>query len=196
MTKNDNQPGRGSAGAALDLAAARAAVARQGRDRAACIQILQELQGAYGYLPAAALDYVTGHTGISRRQLYGVATFYDQFRFTPVGRHRIRVCHGTACHVNGAGRISQAVEDCLGIKNGDTTADGLFTLETVACLGCCSLAPAMMIDDTTYGRLTPDAVRKILKTYQASNAEDRTLNPEPLAHNGGSLGSAWKDGVG
>ncbi len=154
---------------ALDLAPAAAAVARAGQGRDACIQLLQELQAAYGYLPAAALQYVTEHTAISWRQLYGVATFYEQFRFAPAGRHLIRVCHGTACHVNGARSISRAVEEALRIANRETTPDGLFTLETVACLGCCSLAPVMMIDATTYGRLTPDAVRKILHDYQKVN---------------------------
>jgi len=151
---------------AVDLAQAVAVVKRNGAGRDLCIKILQELQASYGYLPSAALEYVTEQTDITRRQIIGVATFYDQFRFTPVGRHLIRVCHGTACHVNGAVRISQVVENFLGIKNRETTEDGLFTLETVACLGCCSLAPVMMIDDTTYGRLTPDEVRKILKGYR------------------------------
>jgi NADH-quinone oxidoreductase subunit E len=151
---------------AIDLGPAADVVRRNGPSRDLCIKILQELQGAYGYLPAAALEYVTQRTEITRRQINGVATFYDQFRWTPVGRHLIRVCHGTACHVNGANRISQAVCDFLKIEDRETTADGLFTLETVACLGCCSLAPVMMIDETTYGRLTPDEVRKILKSYQ------------------------------
>lgn len=160
----------------IDLAKAVAIIKRLGRSRDLCIKILQELQAAYGYLPAAALQYVTEHTDITRRQIYGVATFYDQFRFTPVGRHLIRVCHGTACHVNGANRISQAVEGALRIGNKETTKDRLFTLETVACLGCCSLAPVMMIDETTYGRLTPDEVRKILNKF---SAEQKIYNAPP-----------------
>ncbi|NLB59836.1 MAG: NADH-quinone oxidoreductase subunit NuoE [Lentisphaerae bacterium] len=138
--------------------------------RAQCIKILQELQAAYGYLPALALQYVADHSAISKRQLYGVATFYDQFRFTPIGRHVIRVCHGTACHVNGANRITQAIEELLDFKDQDTTTDGLFTLETVACLGCCSLAPVMMIDEVTYGRLTPEKTRQILQRYRQQAA--------------------------
>ncbi len=167
---------------AVDLAPAMAVVERNGTGRDLCVKILQELQVAYGYLPAAALEYVTKSTAISRRQIYGVATFYDQFRFVPVGRHLIRVCHGTACHVNGAKRISQVVEDLLGIKDRETTPDGLFTLETVACLGCCSLAPVMMIDDTTYGRLTPNEVRKIIKSYREherrEQKDDKRLTAE------------------
>jgi NADH-quinone oxidoreductase subunit E len=164
-SRNAAPPSDKRGGRAIDLAPAIEVVERNGPGRDRCIKVLQELQAAYGYLPAEALQYVTEHTEISRRQIYGVATFYDQFRFTPVGRHMIRVCHGTACHVNGANRISRVVEDILKIGDKETTEDGLFTLETVACLGCCSLAPVMMIDDTTYGRLTPDETRKILKSY-------------------------------
>ena len=137
-----------------------------GTSRDACIKILQEIQGSYGFLPTDALKYVSAHTRISLRQLYGVATFYERFRFTPVGKHLIRACHGTACHVNGAKSMSQTLEHVLKIKDRETTKDGLFTLETVACLGCCSLAPVMMIDDTVYGRLTQKDVRKILKDYE------------------------------
>ena len=150
----------------VDLSSAANIVKKAGKGRDTCIGILQELQVAYGYLHAEVLRYVIDNTRISMRQIYGVATFYDQFRFTPVGRHMIRVCHGTACHVNGAERISQAVENVLKIKNHETTDDGLFTLESVACLGCCSLAPVMMVDNTVYGRLTPGEARKIIKTCQ------------------------------
>ena len=150
----------------VDLSSAANIVKKAGKGRDTCIGILQELQATYGFLPVEVLRYVTDNTRISMRQIYGVATFYDQFRFTPVGRHMIRVCHGTACHVNGAERISQAVENVLKIKNHETTDDGLFTLESVACLGCCSLAPVMMVDNTVYGRLTPGEARKIIKTYQ------------------------------
>lgn len=155
-----------SATPTLDLSKAEAVVARQGAGRDRCINILQDLQASYGYLPASALDYVTRHTEISRRQIYGVATFYDQFRFAPVGRHLIRVCHGTACHVNGAHSITHTIENALGIKDTETTDDRLFTLESVACLGCCSLAPCMMIDQTVYGRLSPEETRRILKDYK------------------------------
>jgi len=127
------------------------------------------------------LRYVTEHTDISKQQIYGVATFYDQFHFTPMGRYLIRVCHGTACHVNGANRISQTVADALRIKNGETTVDGLFTLATVACLGCCSLAPVMMIDDVTYGRLTADKARKIIKTYQKKDQRGSDGGTTPMA---------------
>jgi NADH-quinone oxidoreductase subunit E len=149
----------------IDLSKAEAIVARRGTRRDACISILQELQAEYGYLPIAALDYVTSHSEITKRQIYGVATFYGQFRFKPVGRHTIRVCHGTACHVNGAQKISAAIEETLGVKDRETTPDGMFTLETVACLGCCSLAPVMMIDQTAYGRLTRDQARCAIEDF-------------------------------
>jgi NADH-quinone oxidoreductase subunit E len=154
----------------VDLAPMRAILDRVGRRRDACVLILQEMQAAYGYLPSDAIRYVEEHTEISRSQLFGVATFYEQFRFTPVGKHLIRVCHGTACHVNGANRIDQAVEELLGIADGETTEDGLFTLQTVACLGCCSLSPVMMIGETVYGRLTPKETAAILKRYRAQAA--------------------------
>lgn len=135
-----------------------------GRDR--CVTILQKIQAAYGYLPAAALERVAAKSDITLAQIYGVATFYDQFRFTPVGRFLIKVCHGTACHVNGANLITQAIESFLEITDGQTTSDGLFTLETVACLGCCSLSPVIMVNQTVHGRLTPKEVREIIKGYR------------------------------
>lgn len=161
----------------VDLAPIRAIVERVGRGRDACVLILQEMQAAYGYLPPEATAYVLAQTEISASQLYGVATFYEQFRFTPVGKHLIRVCHGTACHVNGANRIDQAVGERLGIEEGQTTEDGLFTLQGVACLGCCSLSPVMMIGETVYGRLTPKETGAILKRYQAQAAAPPP--PEP-----------------
>ena len=101
----------------------------------------------------------------------GVATFYSQFRFTPIGKYLILLCKGTACYVNGAERIYDAINDELGIANGETTADGLFTLSVVSCLGCCSLAPVMMINDRTYGSLTPDKARRILRELRKEAEE-------------------------
>jgi NADH-quinone oxidoreductase subunit E len=95
-----------------------------------------------------------------------VATFYAQFRLKPVGKFLLRVCHGTACHVSGAVELSQAVEKHLGVPNGETTADRMFSIETVSCLGCCSLAPAMMINGATFGNLSPSAAVKVVKKYQ------------------------------
>ncbi len=127
------------------------------------IPILQGTQNIYGYLPKESFVKIAELTGLKLSEMYGVATFYTQFRLNPVGKHIVKVCHGTACHVQNATAISEAVEDALGIKDGETTEDRLFTLESVACLGCCSLAPVMMIGDETYAKLTGSQAVKIVK---------------------------------
>ena len=127
------------------------------------ITILQHTQEIYGYLPQEAIREISKRTGIAESEIMGVATFYTQFRLTPVGKYMIMLCQGTACHVNSSEAILQTVTEELGIKDGETTPDGLFSLKCVACLGCCSLSPVMMINDDTYGSLTPDKTRKILK---------------------------------
>ncbi len=126
------------------------------------IPLLQKTQDIFGYLPQDAMNEIAVTTGRSPAEIYGVATFYAQFRFKPMGRHGMKVCHGTACHVQGADALDTVVESKLGIKPGDTTADGAFTVERVACLGCCSLAPVVMIDGEVYGRLTGDKLGKIV----------------------------------
>jgi NADH-quinone oxidoreductase subunit E len=127
------------------------------------IPILQGTQNIFGYLPAESFIKISELTGLKLSEMYGVATFYTQFRLNPVGKHIVKVCHGTACHVQNATALSEAVEDALGIKDGETTEDRLFTLESVACLGCCSLAPVMMIGDETYAKLTGNQAVKIVK---------------------------------
>jgi len=104
-----------------------------------------------------------------------VATFFAQFRFTPVGKYVIRVCHGTACHVGGVKILDAMLNSKIGIKNGETTKDGLFTIQEVACLGCCSLAPVVMINDTTYGKLTNEKLGKIIDTYVQAEKEGKRL---------------------
>ncbi|MDZ7775803.1 MAG: NADH-quinone oxidoreductase subunit NuoE [Bacteroidales bacterium] len=116
-----------------------------------------------GYLPREAFEKIARQTGIELNDMYGVATFYAQFRLHPVGKNIIKVCHGTACHVQNADTITEALEDSLKVKDGETTEDGLFTLESVACLGCCSLAPVMMVSDETYGKLTKNKAVKVIK---------------------------------
>lgn len=133
-----------------------------GRNSGNLIGILQKTQDIYGYLPSEAIYYVAAATGITPSRVLGVATFYTQFRLEPIGKYLIMLCKGTACHVNGADRIETAITAELGIKNGETTEDGLFTLKTVACLGCCSLSPVMMINDKTYSTLTPEKAIQIL----------------------------------
>lgn len=126
------------------------------------IVILQKTQEVYGFLPLDALKYIADKTGNKRAKIYGIATFYAQFRLKPIGRYLILQCKGTACHVNGADSIGKALEERLNIKVGETTEDGFFTLEEAACLGCCSLAPVMLVNGEAYGNLTPNAVKKII----------------------------------
>ena len=127
------------------------------------ITILQKTQDIYGYIPTDAIYYIAEKTGLTPAKILGVATFYSQFRFQAVGKYLIMICKGTACYVNGAERIIEAVQEELGIGDNQTTEDGLFSLSLVSCLGCCSLAPVMMINEDTYGSLTPDKVKKILR---------------------------------
>ena len=126
------------------------------------IPLLQGVQNAYGYLPKEAFLKLSSETGLNLSDMYGVATFYAQFRLKPVGKHIIKVCHGTACHVQNATAITESLEESLKIKDGETTTDKLFTLESVACLGCCSLAPVMMIGEETHGKLTGKNATKII----------------------------------
>ena len=127
------------------------------------IPILQEVQNLYNYLPKDVLEYIADKTGTPISEIYGVVTFYSLFHLNPRGRNVIRVCQGTACHVNSSELILQTIKDELGIEDGETTEDGLFSLKCVACLGCCSLSPVMMINESTYGSLTPEKTKKILK---------------------------------
>jgi len=133
--------------------------------KGALIPVLQDTQNAYGYLPKEVIYYIAESMDIPVSQIYGVVTFYSQFHLTARGKHIIRVCLGTACHVRGAKAILKSIEDQLKIKAGGTTPDLLFTLETVACIGACGLAPVLMINEDTYGRLTPEKTSKILAKY-------------------------------
>ncbi len=132
------------------------------------IPILQGTQDIFGFLPKEAFRRIHEVTGISLNELYGVATFYAQFRMRPAGKHIVKMCHGTACHVQSVTAITDEILDTLQIKDGETTKDGIFTVETVACLGCCSLAPVMMIGEETYGKLTPKQAIKIIREIRRS----------------------------
>lgn len=131
------------------------------------ITVLQKAQDIYGYLPTDVLYAIAEKTNNSPAKVMGVATFYTQFRLKKVGKYLILLCKGTACHVNGADSIEKAITEELGIKDGDTTDDGLFSLKTVACLGCCSLSPVIMINEETYGSLTPGKTVEILREIKA-----------------------------
>ena len=133
--------------------------------KGALIPVLQEAQGAYGYLSREVIERIGEVMNVPTSQIYGVATFYSQFHLNPRGRNIIRVCQGTACHVRGAKAILKALEDTLKVTAGKTTPDLKFTLETVACIGACGLSPVMMVNDDTHGRLTPEIVPEILGRY-------------------------------
>ncbi|MCL6472742.1 MAG: NADH-quinone oxidoreductase subunit NuoE [Firmicutes bacterium] len=140
-------------------------------ERGAVIPILQEVQSIYGYIPPIAIDRIAKITSIPNGEIYGTATFYNMFRLEPLGENLVKVCHGTACHLAGAERITEAISIEVGAKEGQTSPDGKFTVEQVACLGCCSSAPALMINDEVYGRLTPESVRKALKKFRYGNRD-------------------------
>jgi len=143
-------------------------VARIGRRREAAVPLLQAIQNHFRYLPDEALRRVCELTDVTPAQIAGTSSFYAQFRRSPVGRHVVRVCHGTACHVAGADQITQELRRHLEIAPGaDTDARRLFTIDAVACVGCCSLAPVMMIEDETAGRLTPASARQALGSLEA-----------------------------
>lgn len=139
--------------------------------KGATIPVLQGIQNIFGFLPKPAIIRAAEVLGMNVSDMYGVATFYAQFRLAPVGKHIIKVCHGTACHVQNATAISEAIEEALDVKDGETTPDGLFTLESVACLGCCSLAPVMMIGDDTFGKLTGKSAVKIVNDIKTKEKQ-------------------------
>ena len=131
----------------------------------ALIPVLQQVQAELGYLPEEAISEVAHFLGLSRSEIYGVASFYAQFRFERQGEHAVRVCQGTACHVRGGLRIMTTVEQKLGIHPGGTTEDYKFSLEKVACFGSCALAPVMVVDKKVYGRMTTVKAREVLSNY-------------------------------
>ena len=147
----------------VDLSLLNDVLAKYADVKGSLISILQKTQEIYGYIPIDAVYHIAERTGSTPAKVLGVATFYSQFRFQAVGKYLIMICKGTACYVNGAERIIEAVSEELGIGDNQTTEDGLFSLSLVSCLGCCSLAPVMMINEDTYGSLTPDKVKAILR---------------------------------
>ncbi len=132
-------------------------------DKAELIPILQQVQLKLGYLPQEAMRKIAGFLRVPESTLFGVATFYAQFKFVPVGRNIVKVCRGTGCYVKGAPRILEEMEKLLGIKDGSTTKDMEYSLETVACFGSCALAPVVVVNDRVYGRMTPEKARELIK---------------------------------
>ncbi|MDR0885846.1 MAG: NAD(P)H-dependent oxidoreductase subunit E [Clostridiales Family XIII bacterium] len=155
----------------LDLKELDPILEKYGKIKGSLISILQQTQDIHGYLSKEAIDYISKKTGITPAKIYGVATFYAQFRLEPIGEYLIMLCQGTACHVNGAALIEEAITEYLGIQDNETTPDNKFTLNNVACLGCCSLAPVMMIKskdgDETFGNLTKTKVVEAIKQIQS-----------------------------
>jgi NADH-quinone oxidoreductase subunit E len=135
------------------------------------IPLLQGTQDIFGYVPREAFEKISKETGNALSDMYGVATFYSQFRLNPVGKHIVKVCHGTACHVQEAPALTEALEEVLKVKDGETTEDMMFTLESVACLGCCSLAPVMMIGEETYGKLDGKKAAKVIKEIKRAEKQ-------------------------
>ncbi|MDD4923533.1 MAG: NADH-quinone oxidoreductase subunit NuoE [Dehalococcoidales bacterium] len=133
-------------------------------DRKNLIPILQEVQEKEKYLSAVSISEISNYLGISENDIFSVASFYSQFRFIKPGEHTIKVCQGTACHVRGGGRVLETVERELKIKPGQTTANGKYTLETVACIGACALAPTMVIDNEVKRNMTPQKVTDLLNS--------------------------------
>ncbi|MCP4662555.1 MAG: NAD(P)H-dependent oxidoreductase subunit E [bacterium] len=159
----------------IDLAFVDAVIAREGTSREAAIPILQAIQEHYRYLPDEALRRVCELTEISPAQIAGTSSFYAQFRRSPVGEHIVRICHGTACHVAGAREITEEVRRHLEIADGtDTDPQRLFTIDEVACLGCCSLAPVLMVDEHTAGRLTPATACDALWVAEEEMEEEKS----------------------
>jgi len=141
----------------------------------ATIPLLQGIQDEFGFLPLDAIRHVTSKTGIPASHLFGVATFYNRFRLTPVGKNMVRVCLGTACHVQGGGRVHEVTREILELADdADTTADRLFTVEPVACVGCCSLAPVVVINGTTHGLLDAPSTRKLMRKYNKAEKKAAT----------------------
>ena len=148
---------------AVDLNLIDPLIAKYKSKKGSMIPLLQGTQEIYGFVPREAFIKLSNETGLNLSDMYGVATFYAQFRLKPAGKNIIKVCHGTACHVQNANDITDAIVEELNVIDGGTTEDGLFTLESVACLGCCSLAPVMMIGDDTFGKLTKKETTKVIK---------------------------------
>jgi NADH:ubiquinone oxidoreductase subunit E len=141
-----------------------ALIVEEGDAHGNLIALLQRTQNEFGYVPEDAVREISRLTGVPTSRIYGILTFYAQFSTVPSGKHKIFVCHGTACHVAGAPRITQALEEELGVSDGESTPDMEFNLDSVACMGACSQAPVMRIDAETYGNLTADKTRKAIQT--------------------------------
>jgi NADH-quinone oxidoreductase subunit E len=149
-------------------------IKRHPANRGSLIPVLQDVQEDNGYLSEEAIEELADLMDMSANEIYGVATFYTQFRFSPPGRHRIQSCQGTACHVRGGRQILNELEQRLGITAGQTTEDGQFDLERVACLGCCALAPVVAVDGKVYAQMTAKKIPSVLSQYDGNKGMENT----------------------
>ncbi len=155
----------------VDLAKTEKIIQRYRGEKGALIPLLQDIQAVYGYVPSESIDLISKELSIYPVKIYGILTFYTQFYLAPRGRHTIKVCQGTACHVMGGKAILDHFSDKLGISTGGTTADNMFSLERVACLGCCGMAPVIVIDGDFHGRCTIQKVDELLDNYRSGKAK-------------------------
>ena len=153
---------------AIDISLLESTLEKYSETQGSLITILQKAQDLYGYLPVDLIAYIAHRTGVKPSKVMGVVTFYTQFRTKPVGKNLILLCQGTACHVNGSADIEEVIRSFVGVDEGEISSDGLFTYNNVACLGCCSLSPVMMIGDKTYGNLTKESTLEVLRSYQTN----------------------------
>lgn len=156
----------------LALATCRKILSGEAAGKGNLVPVLQKIQGELGYIPPVAMEELSRHMNLPAVDIYSVVTFFCQFRLTPPGKNRIKVCMGTACHIKGGGIILESWERRLGIKEGETTADWEFDLERVACVGCCSMAPVTLWGDTVHGKVSPTKVDGLLFAHQLNNEKE------------------------
>ena len=157
----------------MDLELLEPCLLKYAREKGSLITILQQAQDLYGYLPVDLLLYIAKRTNLRPSKVMGTVSFYTQFRTKPIGKHLILLCQGTACHVNGSSQIEEAIKAYLKVEEGEITEDGLFTYNNVACIGCCSLSPVMMIGDKSYGNLSKESTVEVLKKIQEGEGPSR-----------------------
>ena len=146
--------------------------------QAKVIPTLQQIQERLGYIPPQSITWLADTLLLSEQEIYGIASFYNDFKFIPPGKHKLRICLGTACHVGGGDRLLAATREKLGIDPGETTEDRIFSLERVACVGCCALAPAVVLDDEVHGRMTQRSMKRLIDNVYREEQKDVYKGPE------------------
>jgi NADH-quinone oxidoreductase subunit E len=146
--------------------------------QAKVIPTLQKIQERLGYIPPQSITWLADSLRLSEQEIYGIASFYNDFKFIPPGKHKLRICLGTACHVGGGDRLLTATREKLGIDPGETTEDHIFSLERVACVGCCALAPAVVLDDEVHGRMTQRSMKRLIDKVHREERKEKADNIE------------------